>query len=171
MHEPEVESSSNVGSALFLAIAIQRIARMTIVQLTVDRGAGVPIHRQISEAVRRAIVGGRLRPGQRLPATRTLAQDLGVSRLPVLTAYEHLLQEGYLEGRVGAGTFVSATHPRRPDSVRRPAPRAAARRRPAPTDAAPARPASFIPSGPVFPRSTSSPTPPGPAWWRATRTR
>ncbi len=84
---------------------------MTIVQLTVDRGAGIPIHRQISEALRHAIVGRRLRPGQRLPATRTLAQDLGVSRLPVLTAYEHLLQEGYLEGRVGAGTFVSATMP------------------------------------------------------------
>jgi GntR family transcriptional regulator/MocR family aminotransferase len=76
-----------------------------------DRSAGIPLHRQIYDRLRRAILDGLLRPGQRLPSTRVLAAELEVSRLPVLTAYEQLLHEGYLEGRVGAGTFVSETLP------------------------------------------------------------
>ena len=52
--------------------------------------------------------GGRLRPGDRLPASRTLATDLGVSRATVSTVYERLVAEGHLETRVGAGTFVAA---------------------------------------------------------------
>lgn len=79
--------------------------------LPIDRAAGVPLHRQIYEGIRRAILGGLLRPGQRVPSTRILAVELGVSRLPVLTAYDQLLHEGYLEGRVGSGTFVSAALP------------------------------------------------------------
>ncbi|HEY3108919.1 MAG TPA: aminotransferase class I/II-fold pyridoxal phosphate-dependent enzyme, partial [Chloroflexota bacterium] len=51
---------------------------------------------------------GRLTPGQRLPATRGLAEQLGLARNTVARAYDDLLSEGYLEGRVGAGTFVSA---------------------------------------------------------------
>src|SRR5690606_37542076 len=53
------------------------------------------------------ILEGRLRPGQRVPSTRVLALGLGVSRLPVLTAYDQLIHEGFLSGRVGSGTFVS----------------------------------------------------------------
>jgi GntR family transcriptional regulator/MocR family aminotransferase len=79
--------------------------------IPLDRSAGVPLHRQIYERLRRAILDGLLRPGQRLPSTRVLAAELEVSRLPVLTAYEQLLHEGYLTGRVGAGTFVSETPP------------------------------------------------------------
>jgi GntR family transcriptional regulator/MocR family aminotransferase len=52
-----------------------------------------------------------MRPGQRVPSTRELAVDLGVSRLPVLYAYEQLRHEGYLEGRKGSGTFVSKALP------------------------------------------------------------
>jgi GntR family transcriptional regulator/MocR family aminotransferase len=84
---------------------------MTTLHLPVDRSSGVPIHRQISEGLRRAILDGLLRPGQRLPSTRNLALELHVSRLPVLTAYEQLRHEGYLEGRVGSGTYVSAALP------------------------------------------------------------
>lgn len=79
--------------------------------IPLDRGAGVPLHRQIYDGLRRAILGGLLRPGQRVPSTRSLAVELEVSRLPVLTAYEQLLHEGYLVGRVGSGTFVSAALP------------------------------------------------------------
>ncbi|HEX7942806.1 MAG TPA: winged helix-turn-helix domain-containing protein, partial [Gemmatimonadaceae bacterium] len=59
--------------------------------IPLDRGAGVPLHRQIYDGLRRAILGGLLRPGQRVPSTRSLAVELEVSRLPVLTAYEQLL--------------------------------------------------------------------------------
>jgi GntR family transcriptional regulator/MocR family aminotransferase len=67
-----------------------------------------------------------LRPGQRVPSTRGLAEELGVSRLPVLTAYEQLLHEGYFEGRVGSGTFVCDIPPDirlRPHARLRSAPR------------------------------------------------
>ena len=82
---------------------------MATLHLALERNVGVPIFRQIYDGLRRAILDGRLRPGQRVPSTRGLAADLGVSRLPVLSAYDQLLHEGYLVGRTGSGTFVS-TH-------------------------------------------------------------
>jgi GntR family transcriptional regulator / MocR family aminotransferase len=60
------------------------------------------IHRQLLDAV----LDGRLRPGERLPATRELARRLDVSRNTVALAYERLVAEGALTSRVGAGTFV-----------------------------------------------------------------
>ncbi|ALG10084.1 PLP-dependent aminotransferase family protein [Kibdelosporangium phytohabitans] len=54
-----------------------------------------------------AILDGRLRPGERLPPTRELARRLEVSRTTVTEAYERLTAEGFLVGRVGAGTFVT----------------------------------------------------------------
>jgi GntR family transcriptional regulator/MocR family aminotransferase len=109
---------------------------MTTLHLPLDRSSGVPIHRQIYEGFRRAILDGLLRPGQRVPSTRALAVELDVSRLPVLTAYDQLLHEGYLDGRIGSGTFVSAAVP---DDLLRPpvppdatAPLSRARRAPRP---------------------------------------
>jgi GntR family transcriptional regulator/MocR family aminotransferase len=102
--------------------------------LALDRRAGVPLHRQIYDGLRRAILEGMLRAGQRVPSTRELSAQLEVSRFPVLTAYEQLLHEGYLEGRVGSGTYVRAAVP---DEALRPAPtrpaagRAGQRARPA----------------------------------------
>ncbi|GAB2589876.1 GntR family transcriptional regulator [Paractinoplanes abujensis] len=61
----------------------------------------------VYRALRTAIVDGRLPAGERLPPTRALAADLGVARGSVATAYERLVAEGYLEARVGAGTFVA----------------------------------------------------------------
>ena len=58
--------------------------------------------------LRAALLDGRLRTGEALPATRELARQLAVSRNTVLHAYERLIAEGFLDGRVGAGTFVSA---------------------------------------------------------------
>ncbi|WP_374007138.1 PLP-dependent aminotransferase family protein [Leifsonia sp. LS-T14] len=65
------------------------------------------IYRQLRDAV----LDGRLRRGERLPATRELAERLQVSRATVSTAYERLTAEGYLAARVGAGTFVAYTAP------------------------------------------------------------
>ena len=79
--------------------------------LTIDRRQTRPLHRQIYDGYRVAILDGRLRPGQRLPSTRTLANELEVSRIPVMTAFAQLVAEGYVESRVGAGTFVSASLP------------------------------------------------------------
>ena len=58
---------------------------MTTLHLVIDRFAATPLHRQISEGLRQAILSGRLRPGQRIPSSRTLATELQVSRLPVLS--------------------------------------------------------------------------------------
>ena len=79
--------------------------------IAVDRKAPKALHRQIYDAYRAAIVDGGLRPGQRIPSTRVLASELGVSRFPVLNAYAQLLAEGYFESRVGAGTVVSSSLP------------------------------------------------------------
>ena len=84
---------------------------MTTLYLPLDRSEDVPIHRQIYQGLRRAILDGQLRPGQRIPSTRALSLELEVSRQPVLAAYEQLLHEGYLEGRAGSGTFVSVALP------------------------------------------------------------
>ncbi|MGH2532791.1 MAG: PLP-dependent aminotransferase family protein [Thermomicrobiales bacterium] len=82
-----------------------------------DRASEVPFYRQIYDGYRAAILGGRLRSGQRLPSTRALAAELKISRLPVLNAFEQLLHEGYIEGKVGAGTYVRESIP---DDVTRP---------------------------------------------------
>jgi GntR family transcriptional regulator/MocR family aminotransferase len=73
-----------------------------------DRAAG-RFHKQVYDGYRAAILEGRLRPGQRVPSTRTAARELGISRLPVLNAFEQLLHEGYLESRAGSGTYVAAS--------------------------------------------------------------
>jgi GntR family transcriptional regulator / MocR family aminotransferase len=79
--------------------------------IAVDRKAPKALHRQIYDAYRTAIVDGALRPGQRIPSTRALASEIGVSRFPVLNAYAQLLAEGYFESSVGSGTVVSSSLP------------------------------------------------------------
>jgi GntR family transcriptional regulator/MocR family aminotransferase len=71
----------------------------------------LPIYRQLYDWFRRAIAGGQLRPGQRLPSTRNLAAELKISRMPVLAAFEQLFAEGYLETFIGAGTCVARSIP------------------------------------------------------------
>ena len=75
------------------------------------RDGPIPLHRQLYETLRRAILDGRLAPGSRLPATRALALELDVSRNTVLAAYDQLHAEGYLDGRIGAGSFVNTQVP------------------------------------------------------------
>lgn len=79
--------------------------------IAVDRKAAEPLHRQIYEAYRAMVIGRNLGAGQQIPSTRRLASELGISRIPVLTAYAQLLAEGYFEARVGAGTFVCSSLP------------------------------------------------------------
>lgn len=62
---------------------------------------------QIYRQLRVAIVGGRLAAGARLPSTRDLARQLGVSRKTTLDAFERLASEGFLLTRTGNGTFVA----------------------------------------------------------------
>jgi GntR family transcriptional regulator/MocR family aminotransferase len=73
-----------------------------------DHAGGVPLFRQVYAQVRSAVLSGALRPGTKLPSSRAMASGLGVARASVVAAYEQLLAEGYVEGRHGAGTFVSA---------------------------------------------------------------
>ena len=84
--------------------------------LVLDRSAGRPLRAQIEDGLREAVRNGRLAPESRLPPSRALAADLGVSRRLVVDAYAQLLAEGYLRARAGAGTFVAgaAALPERP---------------------------------------------------------
>ena len=73
---------------------------------TPDRAT--PVVRQIYGQVRSAILEGALGAGARLPSSRGLAARLGVARASVVSAYEQLAAEGYVETRPGAGAFVAA---------------------------------------------------------------
>jgi GntR family transcriptional regulator/MocR family aminotransferase len=77
----------------------------------VDRAADAPVFRQIYLQVRSAILSGTLRPATKLPSTRGLATQLGVSRSAVVSAFEQLLAEGYASGRTGAGTYIASNLP------------------------------------------------------------
>src|SRR3954463_4755574 len=79
--------------------------------IAVNRKAKAPLHKQIYDSYRAMIVSRNLRVGQQIPSSRALAVELGISRIPVLTAYAQLLAEGYFESRTGAGTFVCSTLP------------------------------------------------------------
>ena len=79
--------------------------------VALDRASEVPLHRQLYDALRRAILEGRHPAGARLPSTRTLADELGVSRGTAVVAFKQLVAEGYVEGSVGAGTRVASSLP------------------------------------------------------------
>jgi GntR family transcriptional regulator / MocR family aminotransferase len=72
-----------------------------------DRASRTPLSRQIYMQVRSAVLSGALRAGARVPSSRTMASQLGVARASVVSAYEQLLAEGYVESRHGSGTFIS----------------------------------------------------------------
>src|SRR5262245_21284586 len=77
----------------------------------VDRASDTPLFRQIYEAIRGAILSQTLRRGTKLPSTRELAARIGVSRASVVAAYEQLLDEGYISGRIGSGSYISFDPP------------------------------------------------------------
>ena len=95
--------------------------------VSIDRRSAAPLYRQLYDGFREAILSRRLRPGQRIPSTRTLAAELGISRFPILNAYEQLVAEGYFHSGVGSGTHVASLVPggsRNParETSRRPSP-------------------------------------------------
>jgi GntR family transcriptional regulator/MocR family aminotransferase len=72
----------------------------------------MPLHRQLYEAMRRAILDGKIGAGDRLPSSRELTQDLNLSRNTVVTALNQLSVEGYLVSKVGSGTYVNESAPK-----------------------------------------------------------
>lgn len=77
--------------------------------IRLDRTSDETLHDQLVAQTRQAILSRHLPAGVRLPATRALAADLGISRNVIVAAFDELISEGYLEGRVGSGTYVT-TH-------------------------------------------------------------
>lgn len=94
------------------------------------RSSGVPAYRWLYTALRSEILQGNLRPGWRLPATRDLAIQYGLARGTIVSAFDQLKSEGYLECSIGSGTYVSKVlpesllHVRRVQPVPAPKPRA-----------------------------------------------
>ena len=121
-----------------------------------DEDAAVPLYRRLYLALREAILAGRVR--QRLPSTRRLAQDLGISRNSVATAFELLQAEGYLTGRIGSGSYVADHLPDQAPQAQAALPVAAP---------GPRRLARRVADLPTEPRESSSPVPfaPSPEIW------
>lgn len=79
------------------------------VDLDYDRG--IPVYRQIYEAVTRALASGRLSPAERLPTIHELAAGLAINPNTVVRAYKDLERDGFIVGRRGLGTFTSDDPP------------------------------------------------------------
>ncbi len=89
----------------------KRSATFDLNAIGLDGKSSLSLHQQLYTAMRDAILAQRLKAGARLPSTRTFASDLGVSRNTVVSAFDQLLAEGYIESHVGDGTYVSAKLP------------------------------------------------------------
>ncbi|CAN5291551.1 PLP-dependent aminotransferase family protein [soil metagenome] len=82
--------------------------------VTLDPDSKEPLYRQLSDQIRNAILIGQLKSGDFLPATRNLADELGISRFTVVESYRALTSQGYLEAGQGAGSRVSRAMPQVP---------------------------------------------------------
>jgi GntR family transcriptional regulator / MocR family aminotransferase len=80
---------------------------MTIISFNPDPTLPSPLYRQLSDSIETAILQGSLKHGDRLPPTRQLSSDLKIARRTIVRAYDELLNKGYLNGRIGAGTTVN----------------------------------------------------------------
>src|ERR1700730_8061661 len=86
----------------------RRRAIIAFEMIRIDRRAAEPLHQQLYRQVRDELVSGSFSDGaSRLPSSRSLAADLGISRLTVNAAFSKLQAEGYLRSKVGSGTFVA----------------------------------------------------------------
>ncbi|CAB3752916.1 transcriptional regulator [Burkholderia paludis] len=72
----------------------------------IDPASTLPLQEQIARHLRDGVLNGHLRPGARLPSTRSFAAELGVSRQTVVLAYDRLVAEGYAYGQRGSGIYV-----------------------------------------------------------------
>src|SRR5579859_2310310 len=102
-------------------MALERVPNQptVMVPLVLNAEDPRPLYRQLYDGLRRAILHGSLARGARLPSTRALAEQLGISRNTVLNAFDQLLAEGYLESRVGSGTRVAAAPPEASETAAR----------------------------------------------------
>jgi GntR family transcriptional regulator/MocR family aminotransferase len=89
----------------------ERASRLPFSVISIDPAAQAPLYRQLYDEFRAAILAGRLKAGNKLPPTRELANELGISRNTVVAAYDQLLSEGYIESHVGAGAWVTSALP------------------------------------------------------------
>lgn len=89
----------------------KEIAEVPLVSISLDRSSSVPLYKQLYDVCRGLILSGRFGSGLKLPGTRTLAKELGVSRNTVLLAFEQLMVEGYVVAKIGGGTYVSRDIP------------------------------------------------------------
>jgi GntR family transcriptional regulator/MocR family aminotransferase len=100
---------------------VKRTGGALLLSLDIDRSTPGTISNQLYAAMRDMIHAGGLSSGERLPASRTLAKDLGISRTTVINVFDRLISEGLIESRTGAGTYVSdammAARPIPPDGV------------------------------------------------------
>ena len=87
------------------------MALLHALSIRLDRDSATPLFRQLYDAIKAAILAGSVTPGMQLPPSRSLAEELGVSRQTVVNAYAQLSAEGYFSGTVGRGSFVSDTLP------------------------------------------------------------
>jgi GntR family transcriptional regulator / MocR family aminotransferase len=90
---------------------LKRAQPVLLPPLTLDRRR--PLGAQVASGIRVAIASGRLKAGDRLPASRKLAGALGISRQLVVAAYEELILGGYVRGRTGDGSYVAVAPPDR----------------------------------------------------------
>ena len=79
--------------------------------ITLDRDSAIPLYAQVAEEIRQAILQGRLKPEQKLPSSRTLAESLGISRITVTQCYDQLTGEGYLETSKGRVLMFVLNYP------------------------------------------------------------
>ncbi|MGE5494377.1 MAG: PLP-dependent aminotransferase family protein [Burkholderiales bacterium] len=75
--------------------------------LTIDKASSVSLTSQLARQLREAILCGKIEAGAKMPPTRSLAKELGVSRNTVVQTYEQLIAEGYLNSVTGSGTFAA----------------------------------------------------------------
>ncbi|MFO1328163.1 MAG: PLP-dependent aminotransferase family protein [Rubrivivax sp.] len=87
---------------------VKRAGGALLLSIRIDHDAPRSVSSQLHIALRELVVSGAMPAGERLPASRTLARELGVSRTTVIEAYDRLTAEGLIESRVGAGAFVCA---------------------------------------------------------------
>lgn len=87
--------------------------------IDIDRDSNSPLHKQVYDSFRTAILRGEILSGQQVPSSRELATAMRISRFPVLHAYAQLSAEGYFETRTGSGTFVASSLPEQLTSIRR----------------------------------------------------
>jgi GntR family transcriptional regulator/MocR family aminotransferase len=87
---------------------VKRAGGSLLLSIQINRDAQQPVSTQLCIALREIILTGGFLAGERLPASRTLARDLSLSRNTVIEVFDRLVAEGLLESRTGAGTFVSA---------------------------------------------------------------